>query len=215
MIAVAVEDDAAIKRYDKVMFQAEKSGHIPRIKGGVRVLIGPTGLETERVPRDDDYFPDVFRSKDCGDILNFVLVTKGVEMPKERMLLFRSEGIPVSQLRIKFTMDEVPIQYNDFLQRAMAHFHFMEGWLLGAGTPQRKNEALHARYWLQAAIDGLILECQLLFPQHKRERKRFPPAWKSQRLGGVLSEFSSNMKLLIGPELLDQLGANFWPLSHF
>jgi hypothetical protein len=84
-------------------------------------------------------------------------------------------------------MDEVPIQHNNFLQRAMAHVYFIKGWLQ-ADIPQRKNEALHARYWILTAIDGFILECQLLFPQHKRETNRFPSTWKSQRLGSVLSE---------------------------
>jgi hypothetical protein len=134
---------------------------------------------------------DKARMRYFGLDLNFVVVTK-LERTISELLPAPSlnpdaHSIHISVAEMRYFREEVPSQYQDFLQRAMFHLHYINGWLC-AEAPPRKNEALHASYWLISAIDGLRSECRQVFPF--RGTMAFPLTWKSQFLGSITSEYS-------------------------
>ena len=135
---------------------------------------------------------DFFKVIHCADVLNFVLITKGVETTTKHV----PRGLDRTELVVDLrkSHEEVPGQYWDFTQRIIAYFHFSNGWLL-TDAPHYRNEAIYLRHWLMEVIDGLTAECNSVFPKSGRGRQRYPVTWRSKTLGGCLSNFQLRIKV--------------------
>jgi hypothetical protein len=170
------------------MYKVEKCGTVPEDFYGDRTIETRHSLMQTRVVHQNHDTHDAFKVIHCGDLLNFVLVTKLVESrtefaPPGKIL----EGVRCELVVVyEFQCDEIPGQYWGFAQRTIAHLHFLCGWLL-TDVPNHRNEAMYLRHWLMAAIDGLTAECRSVFPPSARGRRRYPATWRSQVLGGCTS----------------------------
>jgi len=185
---IIVQDGRALEPYDFHAYKVEVNGNVLDFDESLQgVVVRQTGIQTRtEYPPYVTPFWDKCRMIHCGDILNFAVLTNVV----------KSE-ISESELRFTFFRDAIPSQYEDFLQKAIFLNAFLQGWLY-TNLPHCRNEALHARYWLVATIDGLRKECRWVFPQQNRKRMRFPHSWRSQVLGGIKtwSEFLAAQPLL-------------------
>lgn len=199
----------------QILYKVEKRG--PDDFCGDRWVVVRTSLMETRIGRIHFTDPshDSFKVIHCSDILNFVLVTKLVETTTKHVPRGSDPGGIRTELvvEIRHVYDEVPGQYWDFTQRIIAHLHFLKGWLLAQSEediPYYKNEAIYLRHWLMAVIDGLTAECRSVFPESKRGRQRYPATWRSQTLGGCLSNFQLQIKLsMMKLTSFPQCGVNF------
>jgi hypothetical protein len=198
----------------QILYKVEKCGPFDFI-GDRRVVVRKSLMET-RIGHGALMVPshDPFKVKHCADILNFVLITKLVETTMKHMPRREDPGGVRTELEVEITniYDEVPGQYWDFAQRIIAHLHFLKGWLLAQSEeniPYYSNEAMYLRHWLMAALDGLTAECRSVFPRSQHGRQRYPATWRSQTLGGCLSNFQLRIKLLIEINQLSPVWSEF------